>query len=397
MVPLHQIDQFSFQDQSLPQVLTTNIQPDMNGYWQHQFAQLSGRQSSFHWYLGVANGQIIYSGSTPLDSVATIRLMQRYLPQTRQEPYRENFMHLKDQVEEQSITPAQLLAQVLQLGIANQEQLKAATRLKVLNDLDTYASMGAGDATFLAEGAAFLEEVIWLGSDATSLLQESLQRRHLWQQVKQYVPSLNLIPQLRLETLQQAAIPPKEKERIQMLGQSGKTLNQIALSLAKDSLEVASMFARLVRAGLINLSEQQSNAAVSIMIIDDSPMILKQFQHWVTALGYRVVACQQAETALATIQQAKPATIFIDINMPSISGFELVKQIRQQPQITNIPLVILTGEQKLSNKWRAQWSGCEFLTKPLSAADLSEFQAQLQVLLQRLVETPRTTQPSLPL
>jgi CheY-like chemotaxis protein len=83
--------------------------------------------------------------------------------------------------------------------------------------------------------------------------------------------------------------------------------------------------------------------------------------------------------------QVKPASIFIDINMPGISGFDLVKQIRQQPEIATIPLVILTGEQKLSNKWRAQWSGCDFLNKPLSAADVGEFQAQLQELLQRLV------------
>jgi CheY-like chemotaxis protein len=65
-----------------------------------------------------------------------------------------------------------------------------------------------------------------------------------------------------------------------------------------------------------------------------------------------------------------------------------VKQIRQQPQIASTPLVILTGEQKLSNRWRAQWSGCDFLTKPLSNADIGEFQAQLQELLQRLVASP---------
>ena len=87
----------------------------------------------------------------------------------------------------------------------------------------------------------------------------------------------------------------------------------------------------------------------------------------------------------------EPSVIFIDINMPEISGFELVKQIRKQPQLAAIPLVILTGEQKLSNRWRAQWSGCEFLTKPLASGDVSDFQARLEELLINLVGTPEST------
>jgi CheY-like chemotaxis protein len=74
--------------------------------------------------------------------------------------------------------------------------------------------------------------------------------------------------------------------------------------------------------------------------------------------------------------------------MPEISGFELVKQIRQHPDLREIPLAILTGEQKLSNKWRAQWSGCEFLNKPLTPAAISDFQIQLEELIPRLLTTP---------
>lgn len=121
------------------------------------------------------------------------------------------------------------------------------------------------------------------------------------------------------------------------------------------------------------------------MVIDDSQLMLKQFQHLVKALGYGVVACQAAEAAIPMIERVKPSTIFIDINMPKFSGFELVKQIRQQPKIADIPLVILTGEQKMSNKWQAKWSGCEFITKPLSLSTMAEFQQQLEKLLQRLL------------
>jgi CheY-like chemotaxis protein len=110
-----------------------------------------------------------------------------------------------------------------------------------------------------------------------------------------------------------------------------------------------------------------------------------------------VVTCDEAKNALETIKKVKPSIIFIDINMPEVSGFELVKQIRQQPDLKGIPLTILTGEEKLSNKWRAQWSGCEFLNKPLTSAAIGDFQVQLEELIPRLLNpaTPKVEIPTI--
>lgn len=303
-------------------------------------------------------------------------------------------MLLQKKVRDQTITPTELLKQIRKMNIADETQLKAASRLKILTDLDTYLLMGSGDAVFVPDASMASDGHQLLKADAQVMMRGALQRQILWQQIRQQVPSMNLVPTLNVNVFEQAPLPQTQKERIRMLVKSGKSINHIAIGLAKDSLEIATMFARLVKAGLVNLDAPSQSVPSVIMIIDDSPLVLKQFQHWVTALGYPVVACQNAATALSTVVQVKPASIFIDINMPGISGFDLVKQIRQQPEVAAIPLVILTGEQKLSNKWRAQWSGCDFLNKPLCAADVGEFQAQLQELLQRLVAA--TSGPVLP-
>jgi CheY-like chemotaxis protein len=385
MTVMNGIRQFSFQSQDLSQKLIANIPPNMNGYWRHQFDRLAARETIFHWYLGISNGQIVHSGNTPWSSSALLRLVQRYIPEARQEPTKSGFMLLQEKVRDQILTPTELLKQIRQMGIANESQLKAASRLKVLNDLDTYLLMGSGDAVFVPDAAMTSAGQQLLNTDAQVMMRDALQRQVLWQHIRQQIPSMNLVPKLNSKVFEKTPLPQSQKERIQMLVQSGKSINHIAIGLAKDSLEIATMFARLVKAGLVNLDVPSQSTPSVIMIIDDSPLVLKQFQHWVTALGYPVIACQNAATAMSTVLQIKPASIFIDINMPGISGFDLVKQIRQQPEISAIPLVILTGEQKLSNKWRAQWSGCEFLNKPLSAADVGEFQAQLQELLQRLM------------
>jgi CheY-like chemotaxis protein len=120
-------------------------------------------------------------------------------------------------------------------------------------------------------------------------------------------------------------------------------------------------------------------------VIDDSSLMLTQFKHWLKLTKYKVLACQDATHSMAMIRKYRPAAIFIDINMPVICGFDLVKQIRSTPAIANIPIAILTGEQKLSNRWRAKWSSCEFVTKPMTTSEQSNFADTLQELIPRLL------------
>jgi CheY-like chemotaxis protein len=380
---LSQHCQFSFQAQTLLHKLVEHIQLEHTGYWRHQFARLAHRETPFYWHVAMVNGQILYSGNAQLSADALLRVVQRYVPRTRQEAVKVHLNFLQKNIQAQHTPPIHLISQLKQLDVVNETQLLAALRLKILNDLDTYVLMGAGEAEFIPSAA--LEQIPLAGFNAQLLLEEAMQRQLLWYQLKAQVPSMNLLPVLNSETFERATLPIAQQERIHSLVQSGKTLNQIAVGFAQDPLEVAKTFAKLVAAQWVKLEAPQQAAPSTVMIIDDSPMVLMQFQHWVSALGYPVVVSQNAETALSTILKVNPSVIFIDINMPSISGFELAKQIRQQPQIASIPLVILTAEQKLSNKWRAQWSGCEFLTKPLSMAEVGQFQSQLQAILPKLV------------
>ncbi len=378
-----QIDQFSFHAQELPQKLAEHVPLAGGGYWQSRFDRLSGRKQPFCWNLGVSKGKIFYSGRQLWTSQALIKVVQRYVSSTRQEAAKSYFNKLQNS-KASDITPAQLIAQIKQMGLLDDARLMEALRLKILNDLDTYCLMGAGETEFIPDESLAAQLPI-SGFNAQSLMDEAVHRQFLWYQLKKHVPSMNLIPILNQEALERSSLPETQQAHMQNWVQSGKTLNNIAIGLAKDTFEVAKIFAKLVGSGIVQLVPPTQSGPSTIMIIDDSPLVLMQFQHWATALGYPIMVCQDAEVALSRILLVKPSAIFIDINMPGISGFELAKQIRQRPEISAIPLVILTGEQKLSNKWRAQWSGCEFLTKPLSASEMSLFQIQLQDLLQRLI------------
>ena len=383
-------ERFSFQSRELSEQLLKHLQNGRTGYWEHQFDRLADREQVIHWYLAIAKGQILYASNRLLSVPSLMKILYRYTLHTRNELVGERFEQLKVNAEQEAWTPVQLLAKMKQIGIVNDSQLIKALKMKVLNDLDTYVLMGSGKATFIPAPDLELQLPIE-GFSPIIVMDEAKQRQLQWEKLQQQVPSIHLIPILNRSALTKANLPAGQQQRIENLVQSQQTLNSIAEDMAKDTLEIAEMFAKFVRVGLVSFQPPKKDTPAPIVVVDDSPLILSQFQHWVGSLGYPVVGCQESETALATIVEVDPAAIFIDINMPGISGFELVKQIRKQPQLAAIPLVILTGEQKLSNRWRAQWSGCEFLTKPLASGDVSDFQARLEELLINLVGTPEST------
>lgn len=387
MQTLEQTQQFSFQSQDLAQKLLESSPQFSNGYWKLQFARLSARKSSAYGYVGITDaGTVSYSGYHPWSARELLQITKRYILQTRHETFKPHVARWQAAVKQQAITPQAISEHMLQLGI-NPEQLQQALRLKLLNDFDSFLMFGAGEAHFIPD-MQLRDQLPVPGFPLAELLNEVLQRQTLWQQLRPLIPSMNMLPVLDPDAIAAANLPQAQRQWIEKVVKHQRPLNQIAVGLAKDPLEVARLFAKWVRAALIHLEPLQQAQSTTVMIIDDSPLVLKQFQSLVGALGYQVQVCQQAETALQTIAQTKPAIVFIDINMPGITGFELVKQIRQQPQLAGIPLVILTGEQKLSNKWRAQWSGCEFLTKPLSSTEVHQFQIQLQELIHTLVFGP---------
>lgn len=387
MQTLEQTQQFSFLSQELSEKLLDPSCFRMAGHWKLQFSRLANRQDNTLGYLGSnGDGTISYSGYHPWSSRELLQVAKRYILQTRHETFKPHIARWQAASKQQKIMPQAIFEQMLPLGITP-DQVQQALRLKLLNDFDSFLMLGAGEAHFTPD-PHLQDQISVPGWSPSELLKEALERQVLWQKLRPMIPSMNMVPVLNSAAIDAANLPLSQRQWIEKIVKHQRPLNQIAIGLAKDPLEVARLFAKWVRADLVQLQPVQEALSTTVMIIDDSPLVLKQFQSLVRALGYQVQVCQQAEAALQQMAQIKPAIAFIDINMPGITGFELVKQIRQQPKLAAIPLVILTGEQKLSNKWRAQWSGCEFLTKPLASSEINQFQLQLQELIQTLVFGP---------
>ncbi len=121
-----------------------------------------------------------------------------------------------------------------------------------------------------------------------------------------------------------------------------------------------------------------------IFIVDDSPVLLQQMQRLLIGWGYQVNFTDNAEEATDKILDYKPTIVFIDINMPSLNGFDLIKQIRRQRELASLSLILVTAENSMSNNFRARWANCRFIAKPRSSSDTPKFRDELRNLLREL-------------
>ena len=116
-----------------------------------------------------------------------------------------------------------------------------------------------------------------------------------------------------------------------------------------------------------------------ILYIEDNPANIKLMQAYFRQHPQlELHSCKMAETGLKVIQSLQPDLIMMDINLPGISGLEATRQIRQIPEMRDIPVIAITAAAMPYDQQRAAGIFNAYLTKPL---DFGELDKQLSKLL----------------
>ncbi len=119
---------------------------------------------------------------------------------------------------------------------------------------------------------------------------------------------------------------------------------------------------------------------VGVLVVDDQRDSRELAAHILTEAGAVVRACGSALEALALIVQEPPAVLLADIAMPSMDGYELLRQVRALPQQRGgaVPAVAVTAFAHPEGRRRSYAAGFQFhLSKPLVRAELLEVVARL--------------------
>ncbi len=81
----------------------------------------------------------------------------------------------------------------------------------------------------------------------------------------------------------------------------------------------------------------------SILIVDDDPSLLEMYVERIKAEGATVFEATDGEEAVRSAVCDRPAVILLDIMMPKLNGFEVLKSLKSDPETAEIPIVILTA------------------------------------------------------
>ena len=122
-------------------------------------------------------------------------------------------------------------------------------------------------------------------------------------------------------------------------------------------------------------------AETRILVVEDEPSIRDLISFGLRRAGFQVVAAEHSQAALARIGDKRPDLILVDWMLPDMSGLELTRQLRKDPNTRDIPIIMLTARADESDKVTGLEGGADdYVTKPFSARELI---ARIMALLRR--------------
>ncbi len=121
---------------------------------------------------------------------------------------------------------------------------------------------------------------------------------------------------------------------------------------------------------VLNLNELPQKHDISLLIVEDNPELL-MLMHQLLTTYYNIYIAHNGYEAIEMIRQKPIDLIISDIMMPGMDGYELTKQIKEDPDYAHLPIVLLTAKRDMDDEQRALLLGADdFLTKPFKLKEL---------------------------
>lgn len=116
------------------------------------------------------------------------------------------------------------------------------------------------------------------------------------------------------------------------------------------------------------------NLAMKILVVDDFATMRRIVRNILKQLGFSdIIEADDGSTALEILASDKIDLVVSDWNMPKVTGLELLKQIRANSKLKDIPFLMVTAEAQKQNIVEAVQAGCNnYIVKPFTADTIAE-------------------------
>src|SRR5438105_2256907 len=106
--------------------------------------------------------------------------------------------------------------------------------------------------------------------------------------------------------------------------------------------------------------QREVRMAKRILAVDDEPHIVRLLQIHFTALGYEVLPAHDGEAALRQVAEAVPDLILLDVTMPKMDGFAVLRRLKADPEGARIPVIMLTARGQFRDMAEGYGQGAEW-------------------------------------
>ena len=111
--------------------------------------------------------------------------------------------------------------------------------------------------------------------------------------------------------------------------------------------------------------------AKTVLVVEDKASLTQMLQFLFLSKGLSVQIAYNGKEAIEKASSIVPSLILLDIMMPQMDGFEVLEKLKEAPETSNIPVIMLTARKSRDDMQRARDLGAvEYITKPFKAVEV---------------------------
>lgn len=110
-----------------------------------------------------------------------------------------------------------------------------------------------------------------------------------------------------------------------------------------------------------------------VMVVDDDSATCRVVTYGLRALQVDIITAENGMQAIELAQEQQLALVIVDINLPGMDGFEVIRHLKAIPHLQDTPMIIFTARSQTGDRASAQEAGAvDFLYKPFSTEELRD-------------------------
>jgi CheY-like chemotaxis protein len=109
-----------------------------------------------------------------------------------------------------------------------------------------------------------------------------------------------------------------------------------------------------------------------VLIVEDNIDSGRSLAFYLRDVGHHVEHAINGYAAIAIARKLRPEVVFLDLGLPGMDGFDVAKELKREPGLENVRIIVVTGYAQEEFRERARKAGCEIhLIKPVDPKDLA--------------------------